>query len=87
MNNIFQIRFAPSRSGDLKSKVKNPKWVGIVAINITFALLGVVAEAQQQPNKVPRIGYLQIGSRPGQEDGDPFGEYSGRGGGGQEGRV
>ena len=67
MNNIFQIRFAPSRSGDLKSKVKNPKWVGIVAINITFALLGVVAEAQQQPNKVPRIGYLQIGSRLGQE--------------------
>jgi ABC-type uncharacterized transport system substrate-binding protein len=37
--------------------VQNRKWVGIVAIGLTFVLGGAVATAQQ-PTKIPRIGYL-----------------------------
>ena len=40
-----------------KSKIENPKLVGIVALVITFAMCGVEVRAQQ-PEKVPRIGYL-----------------------------
>jgi putative ABC transport system substrate-binding protein len=42
---------------NLKSKIQNLKWCGIVAIVLTFAFGGAVAQAQQ-PGKVPRIGYL-----------------------------
>jgi putative ABC transport system substrate-binding protein len=45
-------------SGNRKSKIKNPKWVRIVATFVTFAMCGAVATAQQQAKKVPRIGYL-----------------------------
>jgi len=56
-------------SGNLKSKtcpelcrrIKNPKWAGIVTIAVTFALCGVVTEAQQ-PAKVSRIAYFSAGS-------------------------
>ena len=51
------MRFLDSLSGNLKSKIQNRKWLGIVAIGVTFAMCGVVAQAQQ-PKKVPRIGYL-----------------------------
>jgi putative ABC transport system substrate-binding protein len=44
-------------SDNRKSKIENPKWVGVFAIAFTFAMCGVVVEAQQ-PKKVPRIGYL-----------------------------
>jgi putative tryptophan/tyrosine transport system substrate-binding protein len=40
-----------------QSKIQNRKWGGTVAIALTFALCGVVVEAQQ-PTKVHRIGYL-----------------------------
>jgi putative tryptophan/tyrosine transport system substrate-binding protein len=56
MHKIFRICFLSSYSGNLKSKIKNPKLVGITLI-ITFAMCGVVVEAQQ-PKKVPRVGYL-----------------------------
>src|SRR5690242_12295785 len=36
---------------------KYQKWAGIVAIGFAFALCGGVAQAQQ-PQKIPRIGYL-----------------------------
>jgi len=49
-----------SFSDNRKSKIKNPKWVGIVTIALTFAFGGVEARAQQ-PKKVPRIGYLSPG--------------------------
>jgi ABC-type uncharacterized transport system substrate-binding protein len=53
-----------SSSGNLKSKSgpadQNPKWAGIVALVVTFAMCGEVAQAQQ-PKKVPRIGYLSSG--------------------------
>ena len=45
------------RSGNPKPKIQNPKWVGIVAIAVAFAMCGAVAQAQQA-KKVPRIGYL-----------------------------
>ena len=40
-----------------KSKIKNPKWVGLLAIAFTFAFGGAVGQAQQ-PTKVPRIGFV-----------------------------
>ena len=42
---------------NLKSKIENPKLVGIIALVFTFTVGGAVVEAQQ-PKKVPRIGYL-----------------------------
>jgi len=46
-----------------KSKIKNRKWVGIVAIVVAFAMCGAVVQAQQ-PAKVPRIGIVSGGSDP-----------------------
>jgi putative ABC transport system substrate-binding protein len=57
MKGIFRRRFFVSQSANLKSKIENRKWGGIVAIVVTFAMCGVVAQAQQ-PKKVTRIGYL-----------------------------
>ena len=51
------IRSLSFRSDNRKSKIQNRKLVGIVAIGITFAMCGAVAQAQQ-PTKIPRIGYL-----------------------------
>src|SRR5919198_861050 len=53
----FRFRFADSCSDNRKSKIENPKWLGLF---VTFFLLSVcaaMAEAQQ-PTKVPRVGYL-----------------------------
>ncbi len=74
MQRQFRIQFGVSLSDNLKSKtcpfdklragsepfrrVKNPKWVGIIALGITLTLCGAVAQAQQTGAKVPRIGYL-----------------------------
>src|SRR4030095_93537 len=52
------MRFLDSLSGNLKSQIQNRKWLGIVAIGVTFAICGAAAEAQQQAKKVWRIGYL-----------------------------
>jgi putative ABC transport system substrate-binding protein len=49
-----------SSSGNLKSKIKNPKWAGTLALIITFAMSGVVAQAQQP--KVYRVGVLLPGA-------------------------
>ena len=57
MNKKTTLRVLNSVSDNLKSKIKNLKWLGIFAIVLTFALGGVVAMAQQ-PAKVPRIGFL-----------------------------
>jgi ABC-type uncharacterized transport system substrate-binding protein len=58
MNSIFRIRMSDSQSDNLKSKIQNLKWlVGLLAISITFAMCGVVAQAQQ-PVKIPRIGFV-----------------------------
>jgi putative tryptophan/tyrosine transport system substrate-binding protein len=44
-------------SDNLKSKIGNRKWGGIIRLAVLFAMCGAVARAQQ-PKKVPRIGYL-----------------------------
>jgi putative ABC transport system substrate-binding protein len=44
-----------------KSKIENPKWVGIFAIALTFAFSGAMAQAQQ-PAKPPRIGFIMADS-------------------------
>jgi putative ABC transport system substrate-binding protein len=43
-------------------RVQNLKWAGIIALVVTFAMCGAVAEAQQGPN-IPRVGILFIGGR------------------------
>jgi len=40
-----------------KSKIQNPKWLRLLAVVLTFAMWGAVAEAQE-PGKIPRVGYL-----------------------------
>jgi putative ABC transport system substrate-binding protein len=57
MSRIQSIRALGFSSDNLKSKIENLKWVGIVAIGVTFAMCGGVAQAQQ-PGKVHRIGLL-----------------------------
>jgi ABC-type uncharacterized transport system substrate-binding protein len=48
------------RSGNLKSAIQNPKWLGLSVI--AFVLVGVVVGVQaQQPKKVSRIGFLSGG--------------------------
>src|SRR6266705_2937048 len=51
------IRLWHSPSENRKSKIQNRKLAGIIALVVTFAMCGVVAEAQQ-PAKIPRIGFL-----------------------------
>jgi putative ABC transport system substrate-binding protein len=50
-------RFLDFYSDNRKSKIENRKWVWLLAIALTFAVGGAVAQAQQ-PKKIPRIGYL-----------------------------
>jgi len=64
MIEVFRIRISPSHFGNRKSKIQNPKWVGIVALVVTLAMCGAVAQAQQ-PGKIPRIGMLDPDSKPG----------------------
>jgi putative ABC transport system substrate-binding protein len=56
MTKTSRTTFPWFRSDNLKSKIQNLKWGGIVAIGVVFAMCGAVAEAQQ-PTKIPRIGF------------------------------
>jgi putative tryptophan/tyrosine transport system substrate-binding protein len=66
MSETFLVGARFCRSDNRKSKtciesrrsIQNLKWVGIVAIGVTFAMCGAVAEAQQA--KVPKIGLLSL---------------------------
>jgi ABC-type uncharacterized transport system substrate-binding protein len=70
MTKIF--RFPAFSSGNRKSKtctepsrsIENLTWVGIFAIVLTFALGGMVVDAQQA-GKVARIGFLDAGTAAG----------------------
>lgn len=44
-----------------ESKIQNRKWVALVALIVTFAMCGTMAQAQ--PKNFPRIGVLLSGSR------------------------
>ena len=57
MNKRSCVRWLDSFSDNLKSKIENPKWVGLLAISLTFAFGGAVVDAQQT-GKVFRIGFL-----------------------------
>jgi hypothetical protein len=57
MPNTLLKRFLDSFFDNLKSKIQIRKWVGIVALVVTFAIGGAAAQAQQ-PQKVSRVGYL-----------------------------
>jgi len=50
-------RIFSSHSDNRKSKIQNLKWGGVVAIVVTFAMCGAVAQAQQA-GKIFRIGFL-----------------------------
>ena len=57
MTRTYASAFPWFRSNNLKSKIENLKWGGIVAFGVTFAICGAVAHAQQV-GKIPRIGVL-----------------------------
>jgi len=57
MRNTLLKRFLGSFSDNLKSKIENLKWLGLVIIVFVLVVVGAVATAQQ-PKKVSRIGYL-----------------------------
>jgi ABC-type uncharacterized transport system substrate-binding protein len=57
MNRVFQRRVLDRNSENLKSKIENPKWLGLSIIAFVLVVAAAVAQAQQ-PKKVPRIGYL-----------------------------
>jgi hypothetical protein len=70
MTKISRIAIRWFQSDNLKSKtcterrrsIQNRKWAGIVALVVTFAMCGAVAQAQQ-PTKVPRIAYVSGSTR------------------------
>jgi ABC-type uncharacterized transport system substrate-binding protein len=57
MINTLRNRFFDSCSDNLKSKIENLKWVGIVAIVVALAVCGARVEAQQT-GKIFRIGFF-----------------------------
>src|SRR6266508_540148 len=61
MTKTFSIRLPAFSSDNRKSKIQNLKWGGTVAIGVTFAMCGAVADAQQR-TKIPRIGFLTASS-------------------------
>jgi putative ABC transport system substrate-binding protein len=52
-------RESDSHSDNLKSKIQNRKWAGVVALGVAFTMGGALADAQQQA-KVFKIGWLTI---------------------------
>jgi putative ABC transport system substrate-binding protein len=57
MHNTLRNRFLNLCSDNLKCKIENPKWVGVLALALTLAFGGAAAQGQQ-PTKIRRIGYL-----------------------------
>jgi ABC-type uncharacterized transport system substrate-binding protein len=57
MIKTLRNRFLDFYSDNLKSKIKNPKWVGPFAIVVALTVCGARADAQQA-GKVLRIGFL-----------------------------
>ena len=54
------MRWLDLSFGNLKSAIQNPKWGGIVAIGVTFAMFGPVAQAQQP--RVYSVGLVLLGN-------------------------
>src|SRR6266481_7659050 len=64
MKVLSSRRVSDFYSANRKSEIQNQKWLGIVAIGVTFAMCGAVAQAQQSA-KVGKIGYLSPASASG----------------------
>ena len=64
MNEKASLRVLNSSSDNLKSKIKNRKLVGIVAIVVGLTMCGARVEAQQ-PGKIFRIGRLDVSTASG----------------------
>jgi putative ABC transport system substrate-binding protein len=63
MNRKRWVRWWNSFSDNLKSKIENPKFVGIFVLVVKFVFGGAVAQAQPV-GKIPRVGYLTAGGDP-----------------------
>jgi ABC-type uncharacterized transport system substrate-binding protein len=69
MSKLYRMQFLDSESDKRKSKtctersrsIQNLKSAALLAIGLTFAMCGAVAQAQQ-PTKIPRIGYVAASS-------------------------
>jgi ABC-type uncharacterized transport system substrate-binding protein len=57
MTKTSRTAFLWLRSETWKSKIQNPKWLGLSIIAFLFVVAGAVAQAQQ-PKKAHRIGFL-----------------------------
>jgi putative tryptophan/tyrosine transport system substrate-binding protein len=57
MNAIHRFPCVGSRADNPKSAIQNPKWAGLLALAVAFALCGAVADAQQA-GRIFGIGYL-----------------------------
>jgi putative ABC transport system substrate-binding protein len=57
MNGKIWMQWLNSYSDNLKSKIENPKWLGLPVIGFVLVVAAAVAQAQQ-PKKVPRLGYI-----------------------------
>jgi ABC-type uncharacterized transport system substrate-binding protein len=64
MHNTLVKRFLDSCSDNRKSKIENPKWVGLVAFVLALTVCGARVEAQQ-PGKTFRIGFLDVSTASG----------------------
>jgi putative ABC transport system substrate-binding protein len=62
MDKAFWMRVLIPSSDNLKSKIENLKWLGLLVITFVLVVCGAVAHAQQ-PKKVPRIAFLAGGAR------------------------
>src|SRR5690349_17955769 len=60
MNGKRWMRWPDSWCDNRKSKIENPKSVGLSVIAFVLVVAGAAVQAQQ-PAKIPRIGYLGFG--------------------------
>jgi len=57
MSKLDSTRTRRVLSGNLKSKIENPKWAGLFTLVVAF--IGLVGGVEsQQPKKIPLLGYL-----------------------------
>ena len=57
-----------SLSGNPKSAIQNPKWLGLSIIAFLLVVTGAVAQAQQSAKKIPRVGFLSLNRATVQKD-------------------
>ena len=68
MSKLYRMQFSDSESDERKSNtcteprrsIQNLQSAALVAIGVTFAMYGAVAQAQQPAKKIPRVGILSL---------------------------